>query len=270
MSCKFFSHFSRGFTLIELSVSVLIISLLLGGIISIENQKIRVSQQQELTRKLDAIGAALYHYRLLNNKLPCPGNSALARESSSFGVQANAVVDEACDAGVTISSNLNTSAGEVFGGSVPVRTLGLPDDVAYDPWGREFTYYIAQKANGSSHFTGEYGTAGVADDGKLEVEDESGTAVVDNVLAVVLSHGSNGHGGYNIAGVRVNAGSTNAAELVNCMCTSAAVASPAPASLTVRIQRTLPTSSTDFRTNFDDVGRFFNQGFFAIYSEKSG
>lgn len=258
---------SAGFTLVELVVSMMIVALMLGGIMTIENQRFRVAQRDELARKFDAIGAALYNYRLRNNKLPCPGDASKARTSSQFGLAADAA-EGACNAGATYSSNINNSDNTVFGGNVPVRSLGLPDDMAYDPWGNAFTYYVAKKANISTNLTGEYGTFGVADDGKLEVQDEYGNTLSDNIFVVVLSHGPNGHGAYNVAGVRVNAGSTNTAELENCQCTAAAVASPDAAVLNIRMQRTLPTSSTDFTKNFDDTGRFYNLAYFYTYTEK--
>ncbi|MDX2074563.1 MAG: type II secretion system protein [Alphaproteobacteria bacterium] len=263
------SRMRAGFTLIELSISVLIISLMIAGIISIESQNERVVQRRELAIKLDAIGAALYNYRLVNNKLPCPGNASLAKTSANFGLQADGAA-EACASGATISSNINLSDGgvSVVGGSVPVRTLGLPDDMAFDPWGNLFTYYLDKEANNTANFTGEYGTAGFTDTNLLNVQDESGATLSESVLAVVLSHGPNGHGAFNVAGNRVNASSSNAAEQENCMCDSSAVAA-SDTSLLIRIQRTLPTSSVDFTTNFDDVGRFYNKAFFYTYAEKT-
>ncbi len=257
----------QGFTLVELSISVLIISLLIAGIVTIENQRIRVAQRDELDDKLARIGEALYNYRLLNNKLPCPGDSSLARTDANFGLQADGAAGD-CSVGATISSNINSSDGgiSVFGGSVPVRTLGLPDGIAFDPWGNQFTYYVDKEANNSTNFTGINGTAGVTDSNLLNVQDESGATLSEDVFAVVLSHGANGHGAFNVAGNRLSAGITNAAEQENCMCDDAAAAA-ADTNRLIRIQRTLPTSATDSKTNFDDIGRYYTKQFFYTYSE---
>lgn len=262
-------HLLRGFTLIELSISVLIISLIIAGIVTIENQRIRVDKMSELDRKVEAIGAALYRYRLINSKLPCPGNSSLARSNANFGLQADGAAG-ACNAGASISSNINSSDGavSVFGGSVPVRTLGLSDDFAFDPWGRQFTYYVDKNANDPDNWTGIDGTDGLTDTNLLNVQDESGTTLNEDVLAVVISHGPNGHGAFNVAGVRYSASITNVSELENCMCSSSAVAT-SDSNRLIRIQRTLPTSATNFTTNFDDVGRFFNKAYFYTYAEKN-
>lgn len=262
--------FSAGFTLIELSISIAIIGLMLGGIVAIQNQKIRVAQRDELNRKLDVIGQALYNYRMLNNKLPCPANSSVAKSSADFGLQADGAAG-ACQTGSTanLSSNINTSGNDVFGGGVPVRTLGLADDYAFDPWGRRFSYYVAKEANDSANFTGIYGTQGVADGGKLEVGDESASAITDNILAVVFSHGPNGHGAFTSTGSRINASSTNSYETGNCMCqANGTAASPMPSSVTVYFRRSLPTASTDAASIFDDVGRFYNRAYFYTPAEK--
>jgi len=268
MAYKKHSRAASGFTLIELSVSILIISLILASVVTVEAQKGRVEKKAELARKLDMISEALYTYRLVNNKLPCPGNASLARTAANFGVQADGAPGE-CNSGATISSNINsTDLGvSVFGGSVPVRTLGLPDDFAFDPWDGQFTYYVDKNANVSDNFTSSAGTDGFTDTDILNVEDESGSPLNDNVLAVVLSHGPNGHGSFNIAGVRTSSESLNVAELENCMCDSDAVA-VADTARNIRIQRTLPSSSTDYRTNFDDVARYFNKSYFYTYAEK--
>lgn len=267
MSCKKYSLFSAGFTLLELSISILIIALLMGSVVTIDHQKQKTAEREDMARKLDLISAALYNYRMVNNKLPCPGDSSLAKSDANFGLQADSAA-EACNAGATISSNINSSGNDVFGGSVPVRTLGLADDVAFDPWGNAFTYYVDKEGTNLCNFTGNRGTAGFTSSGNLNVEDESGTAMTDTILAVVVSHGSNGHGAYNIAGQRVNASSSNAAEQENCMC-DVNVAAVADVSRLIRIQRTLPTSALDFKTNFDDVGRYFNKAFFYTYAEKT-
>lgn len=256
-----------GFTLIELSISILVISLIIAGIMTVENQRVRSAKVDELDVKLEAIGKALYRYRVLNNRLPCPGDSSLAKSNADFGVQADGA-DGACDAG-TINSNINSSGGDVYGGSVPVRTLGLPDDVAFDAWGRQFTYYVDKNTTNSDNWTTEDGTAGVTDTDMLNVDDESSNVLDDDIFAVVISHGPNGHGSFNVAGNRFSANITNPQEQENCMCDEDAAAIAGDSSRTIRIQRTLPLNYKQFITNFDDIGRFYNKAYFYTYEEKN-
>lgn len=267
MSCKKDSIRNSGFTLIELSMSLLIISLISASVVATLNQKARVDNANELNRKLDAIGEALYNYRILNNKLPCPSDSSLARTSSYFGLQANGA-DGTCSVGAGIASNVNTTGSppQVYGGGVPVRTLGLTDDIAYDPWGNEFTYYVRRDVNIATNFAN--GTEGISNNSNLQVYDESGASLGSNIFATIISHGPNGHGAYNIAGVRINSNVSNERELLNCMCGEDASAASV-ATLSVYLQRTLPTSYANTRTNFDDVGRYYPRGYFYTPAEKN-
>jgi prepilin-type N-terminal cleavage/methylation domain-containing protein len=260
-----------GFTLIELSIVILIISLILGGMMTLYNQRLRAERLAEVNRRMGVIAEALYQYRLANNKLPCPANSSVATSDADFALQADGAA-ETCQTSSTantdLQSNINTSNNNVFGGGVPVRTLGLADDYAFDPWGNKFTYYIDAEANNSANFTGTSGTDGVSLRGSLTTTDESGATISAEVFAVIMSHGPNGHGAYMASGVRKSAGITNAAELVDCMCTNAAVASSVT-SIAIRIQRNLTTTSTDLKTSFDDMVRTLPRSFFYTYSEKN-
>lgn len=266
---------NSGFTLIELSIVIIIISLILSGLMTLQNQRLRVEKSNDLSRKLDAIAEALYQYRLVNNKLPCPANASVANSDADFGLQADGAA-ETCQTGSTadLSSNINTSNNNVFGGGVPVRTLGLVDDFAFDPWGNKFTYYVDAEANNNANFTGVSGTDGVvlrettsAGTG-LSTTDESGGASTTDVFAVILSHGPNGHGAFQTSGIRKSAGITNVSELENCMCTATAAAN-ADVGREIRIQRNLTTTTTDLKTSFDDIARPLPRNFFYTYSERN-
>jgi hypothetical protein len=248
-----------------------VVSLILSTVMMMQNQKMRVERGEELQRKLDAIGKALYDHRILHNKLPCPSDSSLAATSANFGLQANGASDGSCSVGNGIASNINTNQNppNVYGGGVPVRTLGLPDDHAFDPWGNQFTYYVLRVANISTNFTYAGGIRSMALSGYIHVMDESGSNLdYPNTMAAVISHGQNGHGAFNNAGVRVNNSVTNERELHNCSCDENA--DPALVSLVeLYFQRYLPTHYANSRTQFDDVGRHYTRSFFYKPSEKN-
>ena len=260
------SSLRRGFTLIELSVVLLIISLMLGGILTIQNQKIRAERLAETNMKLDAISKALYNYRLIHGALPCPGDSSLASTHANFGLQANGA---SCDSGGTINSNHNSDAPyDTFGGSVPVTTLGLPSDYAVDAWGAYFTYYLHKGASNASNFA--TGTSAVdVSANAIIVKDESGTTIsTNNIFAIVLSHGPNGHGAYlpSGSGVPKNSGSSNTNEENNCMCDNTANADLQP-NFTIIVQQRTRDDYTDASTQFDDIVRFMPKDFYYTPSE---
>lgn len=76
-----------GFTLVELSIVLLIFSLMLGGILAAVTQDIRRKKQAELQMKLDTIEEALLNFRKLNTRLPCPADIDDAVTASTFGTE---------------------------------------------------------------------------------------------------------------------------------------------------------------------------------------
>src|SRR5256885_314224 len=87
-----------GFTLIELSLVLAVLSLMLAGIMSIVSQNMRRSRAADLQVKMDTIEASLLHFRQINNRLPCPADGTIALNAANFGVEGvvNNVVGTTC------------------------------------------------------------------------------------------------------------------------------------------------------------------------------
>lgn len=205
----------QGFTLIELSIVLLILSLIGGGLLAALTQNTRLTQQKELQSKLDAIESGLIRYRRQYNRLPCPADGSLTVSDRYFGIEAaNSGV---CDGNP--SANFNDSAN-TSEGVIPVRTLGLPDDFIFDPWGGRFSYAVDIRMTAPSAFMNH-----AMDDltiGSITLVDSNELEITDRAIAVVLSHGANGHGAFQLSGLRKSSGSENANELLNCHCNSEA------------------------------------------------
>lgn len=122
----------RGFSLVELSIVILVMGLLLGGLmmplsVQRENARYRAGLEQ-----LDAIESAIEGFALLNGFLPCPATPASAGLAAPTG---NACV--------------------VQHGFVPATTLDLngqrnDDNLLLDPWGSPLRYSVtASDADGN-------------------------------------------------------------------------------------------------------------------------
>ena len=131
----------EGFSLVELTVVILIMGLLLGSLmmpLSAQRENARVREARE---QLDTVRAALEGFALLNGFLPCPATP------SSNGSAAN--VSGGCSA---------------QHGFVPSTTLNLngqrnADNLLLDPWGSPLRYSVsASDANGDG--TWDFVTAG--------------------------------------------------------------------------------------------------------------
>ncbi len=265
---KELEHNSSGFSLIELSIVVVIFGLMIGGIMSAMTQTVRQTKQTSLKLKMDAIEQALAAYVKKNSYIPCPADGAYAVTNAYFGIAGGTAGGGTCANGATYDGNGNRTADTTpptanfvlsnnAGGIVPVRTLGLPDEYAFDPWGGRFSYSVDIRFTATSAFT-TYSQLDTT--GSITVNDNAGNARVTNAIAIVLSHGTNGHGAFQLSGTRKNAGSTNANEQTNCHCTSAAAAGVYSGTFIMGENTT--TSTTDLRANFDDTLRYYTRGNF--------
>ncbi len=131
-------HSQRGFSLVELSIVLLILGLVLGGLamplsVQRENSRIRDSQTQ-----LHDIQTAIEGFALVNGYLPCPATPA----SSGF-------------------ADPDGGGCNVQHGFVPASTLDLSgtrnaDNLLLDPWGSPVRYSVSNSdvdSNGNWDFT---------------------------------------------------------------------------------------------------------------------
>lgn len=135
-------HASRGFTLAEIAIAVLVLSLLgVFGLGLLTNTQ-AAQRRGEAQRQLEEVRTALLGFAITNGRLPCPAATAPANSNGneSFAATGNAT-NGRCSA---FNANAATQ------GLLPARTLGLPgisaDGLLRDPWGQPIRYSVAQVA----------------------------------------------------------------------------------------------------------------------------
>ncbi len=165
-----------GFTLIEVAIVVLIVTILLGYSVALLPRQQELKQYRALDQEMDHIIEAIIGFAQVNGRLPCPAIP------NSGGFE---------DGGGTIDCNN-------YGGFVPVNTLGLTgrlnlDLLLLDPWGNPYRYYVTAvdfDGDDSSDFTvpGEMQDIGLVDsdgddyidlDGRYIICDDNGTSIDD-------------------------------------------------------------------------------------------
>jgi len=166
----------RGFTLIEMAIVLIIITILIGGLAAPLSAQIQARRIAETNRTLDEARDALIGYALRNTNpstsrphLPCPaGNNGIELDRDGLG-------------------NCPTQEGWF-----PWVTLGA---ASQDAWGNRLRYRVA---NGFSSSDG-YGNT---DMGNIQICDALGcaTIIANNIAAVVVSYGPNGWGALNVNG----------------------------------------------------------------------
>jgi prepilin-type N-terminal cleavage/methylation domain-containing protein len=164
----------RGFTLIELAIVLVIITILIGGLAMPLSAQIQARRIAETRADMRAIQDALIGYAMRQPAgqpyLPCPDNDSNGDEDPRGA-------DNEC---------LRVRGG------LPWRTLGLDEA---DAWGSRYTYAVSKLFTNSAGFES-------VDDGDLDVHRSSacsGDGMTD-VAVVIVSHGPNARGAQNMSG----------------------------------------------------------------------
>lgn len=185
------SHDQRGFSLTEMAIVLVIVSLLIGGLLvpfGAQDDSRRIAETQ---RTMADIRDALVGFAATNGRLPCPTTSAGTSGTESFS---GAVGASACS--------------NPYDGFVPAATLGIgPTDtngISMDAWGNPIRYAVTTantNAFTSLPATGikSIGIATLAPDlnvcrsatGINATSCNTATSLASNAVAVIFSTGKN-------------------------------------------------------------------------------
>jgi len=242
---------TRGFTLLELSIVLIIIALVTGMAVTSGISVIATARQVATQNKMAAIDKAMLAFRTANNRLPCPGDLTITPGSANYGVEG---ANQGTCVGGTPSANFwNASSPCTVEGGVPAATLGLSPDFMYDGWGNRLRYAV----DISTTTTNAFLSLPLTYNGTITVNDGNGNARSGKTVYVVVSHGANGHGAYTTSGATINTGSDNPNELINCHCSGTTGAStnyPATGyAAPTYVQQPFYNSPTDSLNTFDDM-----------------
>lgn len=210
-----------GFSLVELSIILTIISLVAISMMewmtpAAENEARRLIITQE---RMKQIKKALYHYRIVNNRLPHPSTPTLADLRDDYP-----------------SNNIGREDFSISVGVVPVREIGLDFRYMNDGWGNRFTYAVAVDGVNSSAADARddyISCTDCVDVWKMEgttphICSGAGTNCqleYNDIRFVIISHGANGYGAYLGSGVKFQ-DSTETNELENADGDNVFVSSP--------------------------------------------
>lgn len=179
-----------GFTLIELALVLVLVSIILAGALSSVGGVRDNARYAEIDAYLEQARQSLIDYMLTHHHLPCPDSL----DDDDSGTQ-----------NTVLQSTGNTC--EVSHGELPWRDLGL-DPTMTAGWQKVPLYYVNESvvntrcSNGNNetcYFENEDGlvqlttppTATDDGNGNLTVENRAGDELARNVIAVVLALGEN-------------------------------------------------------------------------------
>jgi prepilin-type N-terminal cleavage/methylation domain-containing protein len=222
---------SKGFSLVELAVVMMIVALLLAAALIPFSTQIDLRNRADTQRTLESIKEAAIGYALTNGRLPCPADGTLAAGSATAGKE-------------QFAANQCT----VTFGVVPWATLGVPE---VDAWGRRFSYYLVPEfadANSQNTWNASGQTPACSPNppvplpnspasfalctlGILTVNTRNeathvATPIGSALPAVVISHGKNGYGAYQSSGLLVSGVTAGSDEAANAIHVNPSAATP--------------------------------------------
>lgn len=253
---------TAGFTLLEMSLVLLVLALLAASMLNGATVDTHREQYALLNKRLGAIEEALLSFRKRNDRLPCPGDLTALPTVAEYGVEATN--PGACDGGLGAPA-ANYGLNNTVAGALPVKTLGIPDEYMYDPWGGKILYATDARLTVLNSFSIVYPITD-ATIGDITVLDTSGNTTTAGAAVVLLSHGPNGHGAYQESGAVSAANATNANELINCHCD----ADGGAAAFTEQfVQGPYFNNAADLYDRFDDVLRYYFRWHLRVTSDES-
>lgn len=200
---------TSGFSLVEVAIVLLIGSLLLAGASNALTTYLKQGRINTTTERLDLINAAIQQYLNVNKKLPCPAPFDAPPDTATFGIEVNPT--DCRTAAYAGTFRVGGAGSEIRIGAVPVRSLNLPDQFVADGWKARYTYAVTEALATEGSFR--------QDGGKIAVVDSKDNTVVSPAASaqyVIISHGENKSGAYDISGTGLGNCNAGTLEEINC------------------------------------------------------
>ncbi len=202
------------YTLVELSIVILMISFLMTGSLAITISSLNKAKKISTQNKINEIYNAVGKFLLENKRLPCPASLTLTKNNSLYGVESGS--------GSGCSGDGIYNLGNVFYGMVPTKTLNIALNMGEDDFGSKISYIIDQRFTTSfqnviTNKTTGFGTT-ASYNAVLTINErpsEISRTITQDAILIILSHGLNKSGAFNANSSSQNPRSTDADEKSN-------------------------------------------------------
>lgn len=173
----------NAFTLLEMSIVILILSILFVGGINLYLSIVELSEKNLSADRIYVVNKALSRYLLTNMRLPCPSDITLYNDDPDYAKELRSYSGD-CEVLDSRFSN-----GDYIAGGVPTKELGLPTEYTLDAWDSKVVYVVNKKyATNKGFFSG--GGA------SMIIEDVQGNLASNKAIYVLISPGPNQNGAF--------------------------------------------------------------------------
>lgn len=172
-----------GFTLLEMSIVILVLSILFVGGINLYITIIELSEKNSTYDKMYTIDQAIKNYVLKNSRLPCPSDITSLAEDKRSRTESR-ISDGTCN---VLNSNF-LNGNFIFGG-VPVNDLELPSDYLVDAWDSRIIYVVDKRYTTKQGFYMNGGSS-------IIIQDVNHRIATDRAIYILISPGQNQNGAF--------------------------------------------------------------------------
>ncbi len=201
----------RAYTLLEMSIVFLVLSVLITGGISITSSMMNESKKELTLQRTKEIYEAFGRFVAKNKRLPCPASLTLAKSDIGYGQESSGDCILRGDDGIYSSSDVQN----IVYGMVPVYSLGLSDEYAEDGFGSKLSYVVnshlttrddptsfqsdsqAVVVIGDGDYRQGFGLYRDGDKETLNISQGSSGKTIDNIAFAIISHGVNKNGAFS-------------------------------------------------------------------------
>lgn len=143
-STQCFRSGAPGFTLIELSIGLTILSLLAAGALTVGGVMVEQQQFTGTNQRVADAKQALTDYFNVNGRLPCPARLNAGLTDTAFGTETDCGNTTAPSGTTRIGGGAAYNNSAIRIGTLPARTLGLRDVAMSDEYGNRLWYAVSE------------------------------------------------------------------------------------------------------------------------------
>lgn len=202
---RLYQSLKSGYTLVELSVVIIIVGLLTAGGLAVGASMVERAAYIDTQKLINQLDRSLKDYYIVNGSLPCVASLTIQPGQTDFGE----AID--CNNPATPAGTFREGSPAVRIGMIPTRTLGLSDSAAQDKYGSRIIYAVSEELADPNTFG--------ANDGAIRVEDMADIAILSNAAYFIASVGRDRKGGYsyNLGDIPTDCGSSGNLDVRNCV-----------------------------------------------------